>query len=269
MRGKYAGRNGFTIESEVCLHYSALRPGFRITKVYGECTSHHGTSGDPGTFVRASYQYLTWRQGFGYHKCMLRKRLVVSALLSFFVWAGLATASAQDTVDSVLRPPKGSQVAIVVFEDLECPQCRRTAPILEQASKTYKIPLIQHDFPLPMHAWSYDAAIMARFFDTKSKAMGNEFRDYIFSSQLEINKLNLRGYAEKFATAHKVDLPFVIDPDGKLAAQVNADRDLGKAIKLEHTPTVYIVSNRHPDRPYIEVKDNNQLYALIDTMMKD
>jgi protein-disulfide isomerase len=179
------------------------------------------------------------------------------------------TSIGQDTVDSVLRPPKGSQVAIVVFEDLECPMCRRTAPLLEQASKTYKIPVVRHDFPLPMHPWSYQAAVMARYFDTHSKSLGNDFRDYIFENQLEINVQNLRGYGEKFAAAHKVDLPFVIDPGGKLAALVNADRDLGKAIKLDHTPTVYIVSNRNPSHPYVEVKDNNQLYATIDTMMKE
>jgi len=38
----------------------------------------------------------------------------------------------------------------------------------------------------------------------------------------------------------------------KRAAQVNADRDLGKAIKLDHTPTVYIVSSRNPSRPYVK-----------------
>lgn len=178
-------------------------------------------------------------------------------------------AIAQDTVDSVFRPPKGSQVAIVVFEDLQCPMCRRTAPLVEQASKTYKIPVVRHDFPLPMHNWSYQAAIMARYFDTHSKALGNEFRDYIFENQLEVNPQNLRGFAEKFASAHKTDLPFVIDPTGKLAAEVNADRDLGKAIKLDHTPTVYIVSSRNPTKPYVEVKDNNQLYSTIDTMMKE
>jgi protein-disulfide isomerase len=177
-------------------------------------------------------------------------------------------AAAQDTPD-VLRPPKGAQVAIVVFEDLQCPMCRRTAPLVEQASKTYKIPVVRHDFPLPMHNWSYQAAVMARYFDTHSKALGNEFRDYIFENQLEINPQNLRAYAEKFATAHKVDFPFVIDPSGKLAGQVNADRDLGTAIKLSHTPTVYIVSSRNPSKPYIEVKDNTQLYSTIDAMMKD
>jgi protein-disulfide isomerase len=201
-------------------------------------------------------------------KNMSRSRCAVLSLLSLVFAAGLR-AAANEPVNPALRPPKGAQVAIVVFEDLQCPQCRRVAPILEEASKTYKIPLVRHDFPLPMHNWSYDAAVMARYFDETSKALGNEFRDYIFSNQLEINPQNLRGYAEKFATEHKVGLPFVIDPQGKFAAEVNADRDVGKAIKLEHTPTVYVVSSRHPDRPYVEMKDSRQLYALIDAMMKD
>src|SRR5215831_7827670 len=202
-------------------------------------------------------------------KDTFRTRLSLLSLLAALLLMAAVYAPAQDTPETVLRPPKGSQVAIVVFEDLECPMCRRTAPLLEQASKTYKIPVVRHDFPLPMHNWSYQAAVMARYFDTHSKELGNQFRDYIFENQLEINPTNLRAYGEKFATAHKVDLPFVIDPGGKLAAQVNADRDLGKAIKLDHTPTVYIVSSRNPSKPYVEVKDNTQLYSTIDAMMKD
>ncbi len=198
-------------------------------------------------------------------KNMPRYRITLLSLLFAAGWCAAADAP----VNEVLRPPKGAQVAIVVFEDLQCPQCRRVAPILEQASKTYKIPLVRHDFPLPMHNWSYDAAVMAHYFDTSSKALGNEFRDYCFSNQLEINPQNLRSYAERFAAAHKVDFPFVVDPQGKLAAEVNADRELGKAIKLDHTPTVYVVSSRHPDKPYVEMKDSSQLYALIDAMMKD
>jgi protein-disulfide isomerase len=201
-------------------------------------------------------------------KNLFRSRGAVLSLLALVFAAGLC-AAANEPVNPALRPPKGAQVAIVVFEDLQCPQCRRVSPILEQASKTYKIPLVRHDFPLPMHNWSYDAAVMARYFDETSKELGNEFRDYIFSNQLEINPQNLRGYAEKFSSEHKVGLPFVIDPQGKFAAEVNADRDVGKAIKLEHTPTVYVVSSRHPEKPYVEMKDSSQLYALIDAMMKE
>jgi protein-disulfide isomerase len=202
---------------------------------------------------------------------MKKTYLIRIALLAIFASLALAAfpSSAQDTPDSVLKPPKGSQVAIVVFEDLQCPMCRRTAPLVEQASKTYKIPVIRHDFPLPMHNWSYQAALFARYFDTHSKETGNQFRDYIFENQLEVNPQNLRSYAEKFAASHKVDLPYLIDPQGKFAAEVNADRDLGNAIKINHTPTVYIVSSRNPNRPYVEVKDNNQLYSTIDAVMKE
>ncbi len=198
-----------------------------------------------------------------------RNRLLVLLTAALLLPTMTRSASAQDTLDSVLRPPKGSQVAIIVFEDLECPMCRRTAPLVEQASKTYKIPVIRHDFPLPMHPWSYQAAVMARYFDTFSKSMGNDFRDYIFQNQLDVDAQNLKSFADKFAASRKVDMPFVLDPNGKFAAQVNADRDLGKALKVDHTPTVYIVSSRNPNRPYVEVKDNNQLYSTIDAMMKE
>jgi protein-disulfide isomerase len=177
------------------------------------------------------------------------------------------TAFTQE-VPSVLRPPKGSPLALVVFEDLQCPQCARAAPLLAQASQTYKIPVVQHDFPLPMHNWSMNAAIIARYFDTHSKTVGNAFRDYIFEHQREILPDNLRGFADKFAAEHKVDLPFVVDPAGKLNALVIADRELGKSINLDHTPTIYVVSDKKTATPYVEVKDLSQLYAMIDTMKK-
>src|SRR5215467_841685 len=110
---------------------------------------------------------------------------------------------------------------------------------------------------------------MARYFDTHSKALGNEFRDSVFEHQLEILPTNLRSFAEKFAAEHKVVLPFVVDPAGKLAALVNADKDLGKSLNLEHTPTIYVVSNKRTGKPFVEVVDRSQLYALIDAMKKE
>jgi protein-disulfide isomerase len=174
-----------------------------------------------------------------------------------------------EEVPEVLRPPKGAQLAIVVFEDLQCPQCGRVAPLLAQASRTYKIPLVQHDFPLPMHNWSFDAAVLARYFDTHSKETGNAFRDTVFEHQIEINPQNLRGFAEKFAADRKIGLPFVVDPAGKLAALVKADKEVGVSLHLEHTPTIWVVSNKRTGKPYVEVTDTKELYVLIDAMKKE
>jgi protein-disulfide isomerase len=178
------------------------------------------------------------------------------------------SALAED-IPEVLRPPKGAQVALVVFEDLQCPDCRRAAPLVAQAGQTYKIPVVRHDFPLPMHNWSFEAAVLARYFDTHSKTLGNAFRDSVFEHQLEITPDNLHDFAEKFAAEHKVDLPFVVDPAGRLAALVIADRELGKSINLQHTPTIFVVSNKRAGKPFVEVVDRSQLYALIDSMKRE
>ncbi len=195
---------------------------------------------------------------------MMNKNRILLAVV-ILVLASLA--SAQDA-NSALKPPKGAQVAIVVFEDLQCPDCRRAAPLVEQAAKAYKIPVVRHDFPLPFHTWSFDAAVIARYFDTRSRQLGNDFRDYMFEHQPEVTPQSLRSFAEKFAQEHKVDLPFVVDPQGKLAAAVTADRDLGQRVGIEHTPTIYVVSNKTQGKPFVEVVDRSQLFQLIEAMKR-
>jgi protein-disulfide isomerase len=176
------------------------------------------------------------------------------------------SAVGQSADNPALRPPKGAQVAIVVFEDLECPDCARANPLVEEAARTYHIPVVIHDFPLQMHPWAYDAAVLARYFDTHSKKLGKEFRDTVFQHQLEISKDNLHAFAEKFAADHKIDLPFAVDPQGKLAAEVEADRNLGNSLGLNHTPTIYVVSSNKVGKPFVEVVDRSQLFQLIDAM---
>jgi protein-disulfide isomerase len=187
-------------------------------------------------------------------------------ILLFTVSLCLMSALAFPQDPGLLHPPKGSPVALVVFQDLQCPKCRTDAPLEEQAAKTHKIPLILHDFPLPMHNWSFNAAVIARYFDTQSKDLGNQFRDYIFQHQPEITPDNLQSFAQRFAAEHKTDLPFVIDPQGKLAAEVNADKELGRKIGIAHTPTIYVVSSKNPARPFVEVTDTSQLFQLIEAV---
>ncbi len=197
----------------------------------------------------------------------MKRTLIWQLALVATVLLGSMVAWGTDT--SMLRPPKGAKVAIIVFEDLECPDCARAAPLLHDAARQYNIPLVQHDFPLPMHAWSFEAAVNARYFDTKSLKLGDDYRLYIFKNQQEITKQNLRGMTERFADEHKVALPFVVDPNGDLAAKVKADYQLGQRIPLDHTPTIYVVSDTVRGQPFVEVVDRSKLYQLIDEVMKE
>lgn len=172
--------------------------------------------------------------------------------------------------DSALRPPVGSRVAIVEFADLECPACASANPQVKEASAKYKIPWIRHDFLIPSHNWSLQAAVNAHWFDRKSKALGDEYRDQVFANQTTIfNLLMLRQFTDQFAKNHHVEMPFSIDPQGKLNAQVLADSELGKRTGIYQTPTIFIVTTRSKGAPFIEVTDRSRLFEYIDQALAD
>src|SRR6266852_2642509 len=196
---------------------------------------------------------------------MLMKSLLRKA---FFV-AILALSTSSFAADaSSFKPPTGAKVAIVMFEDLECPDCAANYPVVWEQAKLHQIPVMLYDFPLPKHNWSFDAAVWARFFDTKSQQMGNDFRGFIYSNQTQINRTNLQQWVQKFADNNKVPVPFVKDPEGKLAEKVRADYALGQRIGVEHTPTVFVIGKGTVATPFVEVIDRNQLSQNIEDMLK-
>lgn len=195
---------------------------------------------------------------------------LVSALPGVAQFSGAqATTQVHDT--SALHPPEGARVAIVEFDDQECPMCGHDNPILKAAAAKYGIPWVRHDFPLKMHAWSFEAAVNARWFDTKSKKLGDDYRDAIFANQGSLfNSPDLmRKFTQNFAQSHGVALPFAIDPQGKLAAEVTADYNLGVRIGIDHTPTVWIVTSHSRGAPFIEVTRVENLYQIIDQALAD
>jgi protein-disulfide isomerase len=171
---------------------------------------------------------------------------------------------------TALHPPAGARVAIVEFEDMECPDCSHANPVLKEAAEKYHIPWVRHDFPLPFHAWSFDAAVNARWFDTKSKKIGDDYRDYIFANQISINtRGDLTQYTATYAKSHGIAVPFAIDPQGKLAAEVKADYALGQRVGIEHTPTIWVVTANSKGAPFVEVVDRGKLFQLIDQAIAD
>jgi protein-disulfide isomerase len=172
---------------------------------------------------------------------------------------------------SALHPPAGSRVAIVEFDDLECPACAAANPVLMAAAARYGIPWIRHDFLIPGHIWSPRAAVYARWFDEKSKHLGDEYRNAVFANQPSIETLvDLQQFTERFASAHGVALPFAIDPQGRLAAAVQADDEIGMRTGVRLTPTIFIVTANSKGAPFIEVLDpQTELYSTIDQAVAD
>jgi protein-disulfide isomerase len=166
---------------------------------------------------------------------------------------------------SMLKPPAGAPVAIYEFEDLECPACARAFPIVHAAIDHYKIPLVRHDFPLAMHVWSRDAAIIARYIQDKiDPKTAEDYRRAVFAAQTSIaSKDDLQRFTQKFFQSHGHPMPFVIDPTGQFAKEVQADYDLGVKIGLTQTPTIFVVTQKN----WIQIIDVNLLYQTIDTAL--
>jgi protein-disulfide isomerase len=194
---------------------------------------------------------------------MIRKVAVFFAGISLVLGASMSLAQSKA---SVLKPPPGARVAIIEFADLECPMCARENPVLMAAAAKYHVPWIRHDFPLSMHVWSFQAAVNARWFDEQPKHLGNEYRNTIFANQNSIEtKDDLRQFTEKFAQQHGVALPFLIDPQGKLAAAARADYALGLRLGVHQTPTAWIVTDGSGGAaPYTEVSNFDNLYTMLD-----
>jgi protein-disulfide isomerase len=198
------------------------------------------------------------------------RRFLALALFGSFVSAGSAAAQTSmppNQVDhftdtSMLKPPAGTKLAIVEWEDLECPACAHAFPFVHMAVNQYHIPLVEYDFLIPGHIWSHQAALYARYMKDKiSPQFAEDYRRQVFAAQYRIaSQDDLVNFTKQYMTTHGKQMPFVVDPTGQYEREVEAEVDLGKKLGLQYTPTIVIVT---PHR-WIQVKDVSQLDAAID-----
>ena len=163
----------------------------------------------------------------------------------------------------MLKPPAGAKVAIIEWEDLECPYCAHAFPLVQAAVKRYKIPLVRYDIHIPSHMWSHEAALYARYLEDKvSPELATEYRRELFASQVKIaNKDDLNKFTKKFFAAHGKELPLLIDPTGQLECGVSAGDALGRRLTAKmYTPMILVVT----PTAWIEVRDVADLYQAID-----
>lgn len=199
-------------------------------------------------------------------------RNVVSASLSVLLSLAVVSATAQVSVPpnqvdhfkdtSMLVPPAGAKVAIVEWEDMECPACAHAFPFVHMAVDHYHIPLVRYDFLIPGHIWSREAALYARYLQDKvSPEMATEYRREVFASQYKLaSKDDLNRFTQEFFTKRGKQMPFVVDPTGALIREINADVALGDKLGLLQTPTLVVVTAKG----WIQVKDVADLYQAID-----
>jgi protein-disulfide isomerase len=165
---------------------------------------------------------------------------------------------------SMIKPPAGQKIAIYEFEDLECPACGRAHPMVLKALDHYKLAFIRKDYPLPIHVWSTDAAIWARYLQDKvSPSAASDYRTAVFAAQLSIaSKDDLMGFTRRYFQQHGLQMPFVVDPAGEFRKEVFADKAVGDRMGLTQTPTLFVCTQHE----WVQVTDPAQLFHAIDEM---
>jgi protein-disulfide isomerase len=149
-------------------------------------------------------------------------------------------------------PSRGSQtpqIQIVTFSDLECPHCKAAEPILDKLMTDFpQVRFVFQQFPLPatLHPWAMKAAEYADCAGRMNKEAFWKYINAVFDNQGGIALVTADEQLKGFASAAGLD-------GDKLAAcaaapeteaRVKKSLDLGQALEVAETPTVFINGRR-------------------------
>lgn len=184
------------------------------------------------------------------------KRLAAAVLLT--------AVSAFPAVQHLVEGAAQSPVRVVIYEDLQCPDCADFRVMLDEKllpRYAARVRFEHRDFPLAKHAWARKAAIAARFFEEAQPGLGLAYRKYSMANLREITADNFNERLSKFAKDHGADPAKAVASleDARLAAMVEEDYQDGVARGIAHTPTVLVNG-----RPFVETFPVEDVAKAID-----
>ncbi len=182
----------------------------------------------------------------------------------FAVSAGMAMAQAH------LVEGKGdSPVRVVIYEDLQCPDCADFRVMLDQKllpKYGAKVAFEHRDFPLPKHKWARPAAVAARFYQQQSVELAVKWRQETMRDQARITPEIFPSYFVEFAKHNGVN-PAKAEAslnDPALNTLVQKDYEDAVARGIAHTPTALVNG-----APFIETIPYEEISAGIDSALKE
>ncbi|HJT52417.1 MAG TPA: thioredoxin domain-containing protein [Candidatus Angelobacter sp.] len=175
-------------------------------------------------------------------------------------------APAREKLKAADGPTQGAAkpvIEIVEFSDLECPHCKKAAPILDKLVTDFpQVQLTFQQFPLPatIHPWALKAAEYADCAAQHDKAAFWKYVDSIFENQGSIAAATADDKLKELATASGLDATKIascaVTPETE--ARVNKSLQFGKSLDINQTPTVFINGRRVlgiGDIPYDQLKN--------------
>ena len=178
--------------------------------------------------------------------------------------------------------PEGAPVQIVGFDDLECPYCAKMhAEIFPAITERYgdKVHIVYKDFPLEQHPWAMHAAVDANCLGAQSAPAYWTAVDYIHAHASGMGADPKDSKADKTLARASEQLDTLTREQGQFrklntvqlnaciakqdATAINASRDLGIALGIDSTPTLFINGDKIDGAVSLEF-----LYGIIDQALR-
>ena len=147
--------------------------------------------------------------------------------------------------------PKNASLVIDIYSDFECPACKKfhdeTLPdVIKFYADTGKAQIIYHDFPLPMHKYSRDAARWANAAAHvhKYKQVGDAF--FRTQNQWSVSG-DVRSVVAGVLTPSEMKTVEGLMRDPGFDDGIAKDVALGTQAGLRQTPTIVVT---HKQQPY-------------------
>jgi protein-disulfide isomerase len=180
----------------------------------------------------------------------VRIPLFLATLLALMM-AGAPAAETPAKITKAMGTPIAG-ITIEIFSDFQCPMCKMVHetwihPLIDNYVRTGRAYLIQHEYPLPMHAYARTAACYACAAERVGKY--GEVGDILFKKQQEWEK---DGKVEEAAcsvlTPAEAAKVRALAKDPAIVAEVQKDVDLGMQNRVNATPTVFVTykGRRYP-----------------------
>lgn len=154
---------------------------------------------------------------------------------------------------------KDAKVTIVEYSDYQCPFCAKGADLLKDIKKKYgnKVKVAFKNFPLPFHNHAEGAAVAGLCANEQGVEYFWKMHDEMFAHQDSLDPEGLKKTAKKIGL--KADAFDKCLAENKYLAQVKADMEEGRKLKVKSTPTFFIngqlINGAQPIEVFSEIID--------------
>lgn len=156
---------------------------------------------------------------------------------------------------------KDAKITIVEFSDFQCPYCSQAAKTMKMLKDKYKdkVKIVFRNYPLPFHNQAEGAAVAGLCAHEQNADAFWKMHDHMFDNQQGgLDPASLKQAARKMGL--KGDQFDQCLDSNKYLAQVRADMEEGKRVKVKSTPTFFVngqlLGGAFPPEVFEEVIDD-------------